>query len=212
MKKRRSKKRGNMRAIGDMLAGLASVWKDTLRAPRRRAVFAALALVFVVAMLVARMGTVRARVASAGILALAAAGAVAIVVRERRIWNDPRAVIGRIANRADPERAGRALRALTLLDEDGEPKDTSTSPALARLHVARQLAALPHDRISAEAGAAARRTNIVAIALAVGVLGLGGSHAFSVLEGADVLVARGGVAPLGLPYIQDMTLMARPPD
>lgn len=211
MKKRRSKKRG-MPAIGDMLAGLASVWKDTLRAPRRRALFAALALVFVVAMLVARFGTVRTRVASAGLLALAAAGAIAIVLRERRVWHDPRAVIGRIANRADPDRASRALRALTLLDEDGEPKDTSTSPALARLHVARQLAALPHDRITAEAKAAARRTNIVAIALAVGVLGLGGSHAFSVLEGADVLVARHDVAPLGLPYIEDMTLMARPPE
>ena len=210
--KRKRKKRGNMAVISEMLAGLASVWKDTLRAPRRRALFAALALVFVVAMLVARLGTVRARVASGGLLTLAAAAAVAMVVRERRVWDDPRTVIERVANRADPDRAARALRALTLLDEDGEPKDTSTSIALARLHVARQLAALPHDRIAAEAKAAARRTNIAALALVVAVLGLGGTHAFSVLEGADVLVARGGVAPLGLPYIQDMTLMARPPE
>jgi len=213
MKRRRTKKkRGNMPVISEMLAGLASVWKDTLRAPRRRALFAALALAFVVAMLVARLGTVKARVASGGILVLATAGVIAVILRERRVWDDPRTVIERVANRADPDRASRALRALTLLDEDGEPKDTSTSPALARLHVARQLAALPHDRISAEAKSAARRTNILAIALAVGVLGLGGSHAFSVLEGADVLVATGGVAPLGLPYIQDMSLMARPPE
>ncbi|HEX4512522.1 MAG TPA: DUF4175 domain-containing protein [Polyangiaceae bacterium] len=209
MKKRRAKKR---RVISEMLTELALVWKDTLRAPRRRALFAALALVFVVAMLVARFGTVRTRVASAALLGLAAAGAVAIVVRERRVWDDPRTVIERVANRADPDRAARALRALTLLDEDGEPKDTSTSPALARLHVARQLAALPHDRIAAEAGAAARRMNIGALALAIGVLALGGSHAFSVIEGADVLVARAGVAPLGLPYITDMTLMGRPPE
>ncbi|HEY2370756.1 MAG TPA: DUF4175 domain-containing protein, partial [Polyangiaceae bacterium] len=209
MKKRRAKKR---RVISEMLTELALVWKDTLRAPRRRALFAALALVFVVAMLVARIGTVKARVSSAAILTLAVAGVVAVIVRERRVWDDPRTVIERVANRADPDRAARALRALTLLDEDGEPKDASTSPALARLHVARQLAALPHDAITAEAGAAARRTNIVAIALAVGVLGLGGSHAFSVIEGADVLVARHDVAPLGLPYIDEMTLMARPPE
>ncbi len=211
-RKKSRKPRSSARIIGEALAGLVVVWRETLRRPRRRAVVAALALVFVVAMLVARIGTPRARIGAAGLLAAAAAGAVALGVRERRKWQDPRGVIQRLAGRADPDRAARALRALTLLGDDGEPKDTSTSPALARLHVARQLAALPHERILDEAARAARRAHAVAIALGLAVLGLGGSHAFSVIEGADVLVAAHGVAPLGLPYVGDLELVARPPD
>jgi hypothetical protein len=212
VKLRKRKKRSNARIIGEALSGLVVVWRDTLRGPRRRALLVALALAFVIAMLVARIGTLRARISAGAILAASVAGVVLVLVRERRRWDDPRTVIERLAGRADPDRAARALRALTLLDEDGEPKDTSTSPTLARLHVARQLAALPQDRIEAEAKRSARHTNVLAIALAVALLGLGGSHAFSVLEGADVLVARDGVAPVGLPYIDDLTLVARPPD
>jgi hypothetical protein len=212
VKKRARKKKSSARLIGEALAGLVVVWRETLRRPRRRALVAMLALVFVVAMLVARVGTPRARIGSALLLVLGAGASTLVVLRERRRWRDPRAVIERLAGRADPDRAARALRALTLLDEDGEPKDTSTSPVLARIHVARQLAALPHDRILEEAARAARRANVIAIALAVVTLGLGGSHAFSVLEGADVLLASHGSAPVGLPYVGDLELVARPPD
>lgn len=211
-RKRKPKKRTTTRIIGEALADLVVVWRETMRRPRRRAVLAAFALVFVVAMLVARIGTPRWRIASGAMMGLACATAVAAVVRERRRWDDPRAVISRLASRADPERASRALRALTLLDDEGNPKDESTSPVLARLHVARQLAALPHDRIASEAQRAAWFANGIAIVLAAFVLGLGGTHAFSVVEGADVLVARGGIAPLGLPYVQDLVLTSRPPE
>jgi hypothetical protein len=209
---RKKKKKTSARIIGEALAGLVVVWREALRRPRRRVLLAGLALAFVVAMLVARVGTLRTRVGAGALLAAAGVAVVSVFVRERRRWEDPRAVIDALAGRADPERAARALRALTLLGEDGEPKDTSTSPVLARLHVARQLAALPHDRILEEAGRAAFRTNAVAIALALAVLVLGGTHAFSVLEGADVLCARHGVAPFGLPYVGDLTLVGRPPD
>ncbi len=212
IQKRKRKKKSTARIIGDALAELVVVWRETLKRPRRRAVVAALTLAFVVAMLVARMGTVRARVSASGLLVAFAVGAGYVFVRQHRRWDDPRVAIQRLAFRADPERAARALRALTLLDDDGEPKDASTSPVLARLHVATQLAALPHDRIAEEAARSARRIHVVAIALAVMTLAVGGTHAFSVLEGADILVARAGTAPLGLPYVQDLTLIARPPD
>lgn len=210
--KRKKKKRSSARIIGEALAGLVVVWRETLRRPRRRALLLALALAFVVAMLVARIGTLRARIASGALFGVALVGATFVLVREGRRWDDPRAVIERLAGRADPDRAASALRALTLLDEDGEPGDPSTSPVLARLHVAQKLAALPHDAILREAAHAARVTNVVAIALGLGVLGLGGSHLFSVVEGADVLLARGGIAPVGLPYVEDLALTARPPE
>jgi hypothetical protein len=212
MRRRGAKKRSTARIIGDALEGLVVVWRETLKRPRRRALVAALALAFVIAMLLARVGTARARAAAWVLLATSGGAATYVLVRQRKRWDDPRVAIARLAGRADPERAARALRALTLLDDDGEPKDPSTSPVLARLHVARQLAALPRDRIIEEAERSARRTHAVAIATAVVVLGLGGTHAFSVIEGADVLVARDGSAPLGLPYVQDLTLMARPPE
>jgi hypothetical protein len=210
--KKKPKRRSSERIIGEALAHLIVLWRELLRRPRRRALLAALVLVFVAAMLVARVGTARTRVASGAILAGAFVVAGVVMVRERRRWRDPRLVIHELAGRADPERAGRALRALSLLDEDGEPKDSSTSPVLARLHVARQLAALPQDRIAEEAGRAARRTNVLAGVVAVVALVVGGTHAFSVVEGADVLCASAGVAPLGLPYVADLALTARPPD
>ena len=210
--KKKPKRRSNERIIGEALAHLIVLWRELLRRPRRRAWLAAFVMVFVASMLVARVGTARTRIASGALLAGAVALSGALMVRERRRWHDPRLVIQELAGRADPERAGRALRALSLLDEDGEPKDASTSPILARLHVARQLAALPQDRIEEEAGRAARRVNLIAAVVGAGALVVGGTHAFSVLEGADVLCARAGVAPLGLPYVADLSLMARPPD
>jgi len=211
-KRKRAKKKSSARIIGEALADLVVVWRATLKRPRRRALLAGLALVFVVAMLVARVGTVRARASACALLAVSVGASGVVLVRQHRRWDDPRIAIERLATRADPERAARALRALTLLDDEGEPKDVSTSPVLARLHVARQLAALPHDRIVEEAARSARRMHGVAIAIGVVALGVGGSHAFSVVEGVDVLASRGGTAPVGLPYVQDLTLMARPPE
>jgi hypothetical protein len=211
-RRRGVKKKTTARIIGDALSDLVALWRETLKRPRRRAVFVALALAFVVAMLLARTGTVRSRVAAGGLLVISCGVATYVFLRQRRRWDDPRVAIERLASRADPERAARALRALSLLDDDGVPKDRSTSGVLAQLHVARQLAALPRDRIVDEAKRAARRTNGAAIVVAVIGLGLGGTHAFSVIEGADVLVSRGGTAPVGLPYVQDLTLMARPPE
>lgn len=209
--RRRKKRRSSERIIGDALAGLVVVWRETLRRPRRRVTLGALALACVAAMLLSRVGTVQARASAAAGLVGAVAAVVSVSVRERRRWRDPRKVIDSLARRADPDRAARALRALTLLAEDGEPKDPSTSGALARLHVARQLAALPHERIVEEAERAARRANLGAIVLAAAALGLGGPRAFSVLEGADVLVARHGVAPVGLAYVDELVLTRRPP-
>jgi len=74
--KRKPKKRSNERIIGEALAHLVVLWRELLRRPRRRALIAAFALVFVVAMLVARVGTARTRIGAAALLVGAVAGRI----------------------------------------------------------------------------------------------------------------------------------------
>ena len=132
----------------DPLESLADAWLSAVRTPRRQLMLGVAALAILVALLVARQGTMRARVgAFCGLGALGAVlGAAAIL--ERRVWRDPARVIERLAGRVDPERARRALRALTLLGDDGDVREQGTSAELARLHVARTLAALPAERVA----------------------------------------------------------------
>ncbi len=209
---RKRKKPSTKRFIGEALDHLVLVWRETMRGPRRRVVLAGFAFLFVVAMLLARQGTLRARVGGGAVLGGAVLALAALTWRERRIWADPRAIIQRLLGRVEPEGAARALRALDLLDDEGNAVDDGASVVLARLHVARQLGALPQDRIAAGADHLARNTNIATLVLVVLTLLVGGSHAWGVIEGADVLFARHGVAPVGMRWVDGMDLSARPPD
>jgi hypothetical protein len=112
----------------------------------------------------------------------------------------------------DPGRAERALRALSLVGPDGEVRGEGTSPELARLHVARTLAQIPSDRIVERAARIAARVGAAALVLAVCVGGVAVARGWSVLEGADVLVARGGIAPVGMHWLDAVEVIARPPE
>jgi hypothetical protein len=196
-------------ALPDSLRSLAELWNGAVRTPRRRAMFALVGLALVVALLAARTGTPRARVGAALGIAAVVAGVAAWLRRERRVFDRADTTIERLAGRVDPESAGAALRALSLLaPRDGE----GTSAALAQLHFARVMAALPRDRIARGAGRTATAWGVAALGLAVVALGSCATNPFGVLEGADVLVARGGVAPLGMVYVGEQELRARPPD
>ncbi len=179
-----------------------------MRAPRRRALFAFTALVGVVAMLVARHGTARTRLLAACLLA---GGIVLLfVVRtvERRVWRDPRRVIRRLAGRVDAARAARALRALSLVEHE----DSGTSRELARLHVARTLAALPREPILEGAARVAYLLALASIACSLGTLAVAVTQGWGVVEGADVLLAHGGSAPFEVHWLDDPDLTGRPPD
>ena len=117
-----------------------------------------------------------------------------------------------LARTVDPERADRALRALSLLGPAGEVRAEGTSVELARLHIARTLALLPSERIVERAARVAGILGIAALVVGVGVLGLTLANAWSVLEGGDVLVARHGVAPVAIRWLDDIEVVARPPD
>ncbi|HEY8074894.1 MAG TPA: hypothetical protein VIF62_12310, partial [Labilithrix sp.] len=137
-----------MSPLPEPLRALAEAWLDGVRAPRRRAIVAGFCLVFTIAMFVARIGTIRARVAAFGILAAALGAIVAIRVIDRRVFADPAKTIARVAGHAEPELAARATRALSLRAADGA---RGTSRELADLHVQRTLAALPIEAVDKSA-------------------------------------------------------------
>lgn len=209
---RRRKSRTRPWELASALDPLRRAWHEAVDVPRRRAAVALGALVVVVAMALARAGTTRARVGAVGVMLGVGAVVAALRWRERRRLAAPGTAVVRLAGAVEPERAARALRALSLLNDAGEPRDARTSPVLARLHVSRALAALPEDRIAERARAVGRTFAWATYALAFGA-GLGVVlDPWGFFEGLDVLIARRGVAPVGMRWLVDPELRARPPD
>lgn len=210
-KKRRSKPggKGATSSHRDALRALADAWRFTVRGPRRRAVIAASVLVFTIAMLVARGGTAQMRVLAVLMLLLVACGVVLVRLLERHVWSDPARTIHHVAGRMEPEAAARAIRSLSLL----EPANgAGSSRELAELHVARSLAALPIDGVRKGAQRVALTLGIASLAFAGTNIAACAVNPWGAVEGADVLVARGGVAPLGMAWLSEAQIRARPPD
>jgi hypothetical protein len=198
--------------LTEPLLQLAEAWRTVTRSSRRRIALALVALAWVLSLLLARHGTPRDRLIAGVAIGLSALLAVAWRLVEARRLRDPGRIVRSLARSVDPDRADRALRALSLLGPGGEVRGEGTSVELARIHIARSLALLPSDRIVERAARIARVVGAAALVVGVGVLGLTLANAWSVLEGADVLVARGGVAPVPIRWLDDIEVVARPPD
>jgi hypothetical protein len=140
------------------------------------------------------------------------AGVVAWAWLERRRLGSPELVVRRLVRSVDREAADRALRALSLVGPDGAVRAENTSAALAALHVERALSRLPLGRVLERAAGVASWVRAVALGAGIVALGVGLANAWSVLEGADVLVARHGVAPLAMSWLDGVEVVARPPD
>jgi hypothetical protein len=171
---------------------------------------AALALVALAAVLLARAGTPRARLGAAAALAFGGVLALFWEWLERQRLAGPDAVLRRVVKRVDPARADRALRALSLLE--GPAGAQGVSEELARLHLARTLAQVPTARVLDRAARAAGRASALAALVGIGALAIAALNGWSILEGADVLLARGGVAPFSMQWLDGIELTARPPD
>jgi hypothetical protein len=198
--------------LTEPLYQLAEAWTAVTGAPRRRVTVGVLTLLCVVALLVARLGTGRARLGAAAAMGTGVAAVIAWRLIERRRMRDPRRIVRGLAESVDRSYTERALRALTLVGGDGEARAENTSAELARLHVARTLALLPSDRIVQRAKRAASRVAALGLVIAVAALGLALANAWSVVEGADVLASRGGLAPVTMHWLEDVEVTARPPD
>lgn len=191
---------------------LADSWHAATRVAGRRVAVAAVAVAWLAALVVARHGTAASRVLAFAMIAASSAVAIGWRPIARRRLNDPHHVLRALAARVDRERAQRAIRALSLLGPDGQVRADGTSAELARLHVERAVQDVPRDRIVERASRIARRIGVAALVAGAAIAGVTVVNAWSVLEGADVLVAQRGVAPARMRWLDDVELTARPPE
>ncbi len=194
------------------LLTLAEQWRASTRGSRWRAAIAVTAMGSSVALLGARSGTPWTRVAAAVVIAATVAFALAWRALEHRRLRDPRRILGGPVGQVDRARAARALRALSLMGPGGDFRAEGTSAELARVHVARALADIPSESVAERAARAARRLGALALAIGACALAVILANRWSVLEGADVLVARRGVAPFPMTWLGDVEVSVRPPE
>ena len=149
--------------LTEPLLQLAEAWRSVTRASRFRAAVSVVALAWVLALLLARHGTLRTRIAAGVAIVLSALLAFGWRLLERRRLRDPGRIVRGLARAVDPERAERALRALSLIGPAGDVRAEGTSAELARLHVSRALEQLPSNRIVERAAAVAGRVGLAAL-------------------------------------------------
>ena len=190
---------------------LQRIWEDEVRPSARRALIALTVGVVFGAAHLARVGSTPARIAAAASLVaiLVALVARTIVLRRRR--RDVRRIVRGTIGQADPELGAATIRALSLVDRT-QADDRSGSPALAELHLARLLGRAPAERIAGHAARAGSRWSSAGFALAAlcGIVAL--STPLRIVEGLDVLAAKGGVAPLDLMWIESVEMAVVPPE
>jgi hypothetical protein len=192
------------RVESDLLAPLAR------EMPRLFVGLASLSLV--TAAHVARIGTGLARIAALILLASPIVAATAALVIRRRRRGDPRAVVRAAGEAFDRHETSRALAHVALAERiEASPGHEGVSPGLARLHAARALARLPLERLAPLGArrATIARSSALAVAFAALVV-LAVAHERFV-EGVDVALARKGVAPLSLPWLDDVVVTIHPP-
>ena len=198
--------------LTEPLHQLAGAWAAVLRPSRRRVAFALVTLVWVLALLLARRGTWRARIGAGGAAIASVGAALACEEVARRRAREPVRLLRGPGRRVDALRVDCALRALAFVGPEGEVRAEGVSLDLARLHVERALAELPSAPMLERGARLAARRSASATVVGVCALGLIVAYGWSVLEGADVLVAREGVAPVAMTWLDRVELAARPPE
>jgi hypothetical protein len=170
-------------------------------------------LALVAAAHVARRGTGSLRLTAAALLLAGISALVFAVWHARRTLSDRRRLLAATLLQAEPSVGARALRALSLVERaPREGVDASgESPELAQLHFQRVLTQAPAGVLDAWATRSADRARLLLL-LVVVVSGV--ALAFDpprVLEGLDVLVARGGRAPVPMPWLSALRVESQPP-
>jgi hypothetical protein len=198
--------------LTEPLSQLAQAWRNATGSSRRQLAVAAVTAVVVLALLVARRGTGQARLEAAVAMAVALVLATGWRVAEWRRLRRPEGIVQTLASGVDRAAAERVVRALSLVSPDGEPSRDGTSPELSQLHLQRAIARLPAAQIVERATKIASRVAAVALFIGICALGWALANAWSVLEGADVLAARHGDAPVAMRWLDELEIVARPPE
>jgi hypothetical protein len=194
------------------LDALAARFRTKVAGPRRQLGWGLVLLGLVAAAHIARHGTGPWRALGAGLL-LAGIGALGFVVlHARRTLAENRRLIRATLLQAEPTVGARALRALTLVERPHDVAETNgESPELAQLHFQRVLTQAPAEVLDQWAARTADRARLLLLFV---VVASGAALAFDparVFEGLDVLIARGGRAPVPMPWLDSLRVEAQPP-
>ena len=161
---------------------------------------------------VARRGTGPWRLVGALLLLSGISALVYAVMYARRTLASRRRLIAATLVQAEPALGARALRALTLLERSRDAAEAAgESPELVQLHFQRVLGQAPAELLDKWA---ARSVEAARLWLLLVLVASGAALAFDpprVLEGLDVLVARGGRAPLPMSWLGSLRVESQPP-
>ncbi|MCC6522971.1 MAG: DUF4175 family protein [Polyangiaceae bacterium] len=189
---------------------LRQAWHDLIAPSALRAVVAVALGLALGAVCLARLGSLPARLAAAALLFAALGLVVARLGWQRRRSRDAEHVLRTSLGAVDPALGAAALRARRLADTTLlEPRRGSAE--LAALHLDRLLGRAPVARIAARANRRAWRWSAVALGVATGCVVLVASDPLRLLEGLDVLAARGDVAPVPLAWLERAEVELAPP-
>lgn len=134
---------------------------------------------------------------------------VVMRLRERAVSRDPAKTIARVSMGTSPVLAARALRSLSLLQPESVH---GASTELAALHVRRTLEALPREGVVRGASRLGTLFFAVTIGLFATNFAACAANPWAVVEGFDVLLAKGGIAPIGMTWLAYAQVRARPPE
>ncbi len=163
-----------------------------------------------VAAQVARTGTITSRLMAAGLIIAPLGALMGLFLRSRRRSKDPERMAARAVSSVDPARAQELSRALGLSHRIRQ-RPTGESQELADAHLSRVLDGVSVEAVESNGRRRGRRLSLVAFGLLLGVLVLLAGRGLAVIEGLDVLLARGGLAPWTIPYVEEVDVRADPP-
>lgn len=193
------------------IAKLRSAWDEQIQPSSRRALIALSFASLFAAALIGRYGTRETKLAAlAVVLLLAVLLTFRLFVLRRRRANQ-RHIIRQVLVKTDAALGNSALRALTLA-ERAKADETVGSRELAELHFARLLDRAPKERVEARAAKTARLWSVSALLLSLGSAVAVLYEPFRVVEGLDVLAARDGVAPMPVAWLDEVEMVATPPE
>jgi hypothetical protein len=179
---------------------------------RRQLAWGAVLLGLVAAAHVARSGTGWLRFLGADLLLSGIFALVFTLLDARHTLASRRRLLRATLLKADPAVGAKALRALSLVERSQhQPEESGESADLVQLHFQRVLTQAPADVLDKWAARKADRMRLLLLAVVV-LAGVGLSFdPARVLEGLDVMVARGGRAPLPMSWLSSLRVESQPP-
>jgi hypothetical protein len=192
------------------LTQLAKSFRVRVRPAARLFFWSCLFAAVVAAGHVARRGTPEYRIFGALLVACVLAGILVRALLARRVARRRELIVRNLLFGEDRVLGEKVLRALAL-EERAERDPSVGSVELAKLHLARAVGRIPAELVAQRGARVAKRLRLAGF-----VAGVGGAIAFGlepprVFEGLDVLVARRGIAPIDMVWLEALTVTAQPP-